>query len=65
MRGREGIEPLPFIGSTCLSGRRAGGLGRIQARTCEHLLPLEGYASKPMVTGAWKVNPGLSPTVDQ
>ena len=59
MRGREGTKQLPVIGSTCPVGRRPGGLGRTQARPCEHLLLLEGYASKPTVTGAWKVNPLL------
>ena len=58
MRGKGGTKPLPFIGSTCPVGRRPGGLGRPQARPCEHLLLLEGYAGRK-VLGAWKVNPQL------
>ena len=45
MRGKGGTKPLPFIGSTCPVGRRPGGLGCTQARLCEHLLLLEGYAN--------------------
>ena len=59
MRRREGTKQLPVIGSTCPVGRRPGGLGRTQALPCEHLLLLEGYSSKPTVTGASKVNPLL------
>ena len=58
MRGKGGTKPLPFIGSTCPVGRRPGGLGCTQARLCEHLLLLEGYAGRK-VLGAWKVNPQL------
>ena len=53
MRGREGTKQLPVIGFTCPVGRRPGGLGRMQARPCEHLLLLEGYTSKLTVTGAY------------
>ena len=53
MRRREGTKQLPVIGSTCPVGRRPGGLGLTQALPCEHLLLLEGYASKPTVTGIY------------
>ena len=45
MRGKGGTKPLSFIGFTCPVGRRPGGLGRTQARPCEHLLIFEGYAN--------------------